>query len=441
MLNKGTEKEFGGKHQIDALYTELETVVRKLVGKKGTSIPTDKIKELKLKDGDAIQYLIRYQDIRKELKTLTTSALYAILHDSHMHVDKVAKEMYRMGFRDLPFVTSSDGYKGHIGVDRKGNISLYTDSGRLLMGNIAPGSKVTMNIKYNAEQDDSFYCMYKAPKAVAYSRIYSTSFKQAMNEIKHEKTTSNASNVSRWVKAWERDLINKDPMRHVPATVAMILYLTSARVGTSKDNRSLKGGAHTYGISTLRKQHVRISSASIIFNYVGKKGMHQKHVLKLNTKVNKRLATILKWLLDGKNKDDLVFSFPRPLSKAGTIQEVNPAFFRSYLKSTGVTINPHALRHIRGTELTMKLLGENEWKPTAKAKTLTAKQRDAEDFIKTKILTQVANLLGHKVTKDGKQVPQWRTSVTSYVNPAVLIEWFKERNLGVPKWVPTKLEE
>ena len=441
MLSKGTDKAFSGKEQIDALYEQLNEVVKKLTGKRGVKIPTDKIKELKLKNGTDVASLVRYDDIRKELKTLTTSALYAILHDSHMQVDKVAKEMERMGFRDLPFVTSKDGYKGHIGVDKKGNISLYTDSGRLLIGNIAVGSKVTMNSKYDPELDDTYYCMFKAPNAVTTTRIYSAAFKQLKTEEKHEKTTSNASNVSRWVKAWERDLLNKDPMRHVPATVAMILYLTSARVGTSKETRSLKGGAHTYGISTLRKQHVRISPASIILDYVGKKGMHQKHVMKLDNKVNKRIATILKWLLEGKRKDDLVFSFERPLSRVGAIQEVNPAFFRSYLKSTGVTINPHALRHIRGTELTLKLLGENEWKPAAKNKTLTAKQKDAEDFIKTKILTQVANLLGHKVTKDGKQVPQWRTSVQSYVNPAVLIEWFKDKNLGVPKWIPAKLDE
>ncbi len=441
MLNKGTAKAFGGKEQIDSLYDRLEAVVKKLTGKKGTKIPTDKIKELKLKNGSDISSLIEYDDIRKELKTLTTSSLYAILHDTHMHVDKVAKEMYRIGFRDLPFVTSKDGYKGHIGVDRKGNISLYTESGKLLHGNISVGSKVVMNPKYDPEQDASYYCMFEAPNAVTKTRIYSAAFKQVKNEEKHIKTTSNAANVSRWVKAWERDLLNKDPMRHVPAAVAMILYLTSARVGTSKESRSLKGGAHTYGISTLRKQHVRISAASIILDYVGKKGMHQKHIMKLDNKVNKRIATILKWLLEGKRKDDLVFSFERPLSRTGAIQEVNPAFFRAYLKSTGVTINPHALRHIRGTELTIKLLGENEWKPAPKNKTLTAKQRDAEDFIKTKILTQVANLLGHKVTKDGKQVPQWRTSVQSYVNPAVLIEWFKERNLGLPKWIPQKLEE
>src|SRR5690606_15723663 len=97
--------------------------------------------------------------------------------------------------------------------------------------------------------------------------------------------------------------------------------------------------------------------------------------------------------------------------------------------------NPHALRHIRGTALTVELLASKEWKPSAKAKTLTARQREAENFIKETILTNVASLLGHKSTKNGIQVPQWRTSIQSYVNPAVVIDWFKGHRLEVPKWL------
>jgi len=438
-LKKGTEKEFSGKAHIDDLYTELESIVKKLTKKSGTRIPADLRKELKLKNGSEVQDLIRYDDIRKELKRLTDSSLYAIVSDSNMEADKAAKEMERQGFRDFPFPTSEEGYTGYIGLDKQGKLAMFTPGGKLIQGMVAPGSKVKMNPKYNEELDNTFYFVFRAPNAVSDSRGYTVNFKAIKTDEKHTKTETHADKVGLWVKAWERDLLNKDPMRHVPAAVAMLLYLTSARIGTSKDNRSLKGGAHTYGISTLRKQHVRVSGASIILDYVGKKGMHQKHTLKLDTKVNKRIATILKRLLEGKRKDDLVFSFVRPTSRQGTMQEVNPAFFRSYLKSTGVTINPHALRHIRGTELTKELLAAKEWKPSIKAKTLSAKQREAEAYIKEKILTQVANLLGHKSMKNGTAVPAWRTSIQSYINPAPIIEWFKGQRLEVPKWVPLKL--
>ena len=440
-LKAGTEGEFSGKEHIDNLYTELQNIVKQLTGKSGMTISTDRQKELKLKNGPEVQALIRYTDIRKELRTLTNNALYAIISEKHIPADKAAKEMEKQGFRDYPFPTSKEGYTGNIGINKEGKIALFTEQGKEIVGAVAPGSKVKMNPAYDPEKDSSYYFLFRAPGAVSDTRAYTKAFKNVKTEAKHTKTTTNTENVDRWVKAWERDLLNKDPMRHVPATVAMLLYLTSARIGTSKENRSLKGGAHTYGISTLRKQHVRIGSASIILDYVGKKGMHQKHTLKLDTKVNKRIATILKGLLDGKKKDDLVFAFERPTSRTGAVQEVNPTFFRQYLKSTGVTINPHALRHIRGTALTEDLLNSTEWRPSAKARTLTSKQREAEAFIKEKILTKVAQLLGHKSMKNGVAIDAWRTSIQSYINPVVISNWFREQNLGVPKWVPRKLEE
>jgi hypothetical protein len=440
-LKAGTDNEFSGKEQIDALYDELEGIVKRLTGKKGLKIPTDRQKELKLTNGEEVKDLVRYNDIRKELKNLTNSSVYSVISEKMLPADKVAKEMEKQGFRDFPFPTSAEGYTGNVGLNKEGKIALFTPTGREVVGGVAPGSKIKMNPKYNAEKDDTFYFMFRAPNAIGDTRAYTTVFKDIKTEAKHVKTTTNAGSVARWVKAWERDVVTKDPMRYVPAAVALILYLTSARVGSRKENQSIKSGVHTYGISTLRKQHVRIGSSSIIFDYVGKKGMHQKHTLKMDTKINKRIGVILKELLAGKKKDDLVFAFKRPLSKQGAIQEVNPAFFRAYLKSTGVTINPHALRHIRGTSVTEDLLNSKAWSPSAKARTLVAKQREAETYIKEEILTNVAKILGHKSMKNGVEVPAWRTSIQAYVNPKVISDWFKEQGLGVPKWVPSKLSD
>lgn len=436
----GSAGEVEGKNTVEALYTRLEELVKKITGKKGVVIPSDTIKELKLKADQPID-LLRYNDVRKELATYTKNALYLILSNGNLQADKAMKEMEQQGFRDFPFPTSKEGYKGFVGLDKEGKLALFTPGGKLIVGLVAPKSKVTMNPKYNEEKDDTYYFLFRAPGAVGDTRGYTASFRDIKTTAKHAKTTANTDKVGQWVKAWERDLFNKDPMRNVPATVALLLYLTSARIGTSKENQSKKGGAHTYGISTLRKQHVRIGSASIILDYVGKKGVHQKHTLKLDDKVNRRIAVILKRLLEGKKKDDLVFSFPRPTSRTGAMQEVNPTFFRSYLKMTGVTINPHALRHIRGTALAVELMNANPWKPSVKAKTLVAKQREAELFLKDRVLKKVATLLGHKTMKNGVEQELWSTSVKSYIDPSVIVSWFKDKELAIPRWVPKKLEE
>lgn len=439
-LKSGTDSQFAGKQQIDSLYEQLQGIVKRLTGKTGLTIPQDRQKELKLIGGDGVRDLVNYTEIRKELKNLTTNALYVVLSNGNMTAAKAAKDMERMGFRDFPFPTDKDGYTGDVGLDQAGKLALFTTGGKQIQGLVAPNSKVTMNKKYNPELDDSYYFLFKAPNAVSFSRGYTTSFKQVANEEKHDKTTQNADKVGAWIKAAERDLFNKDPMRNVPAAVLMILYLTAGRIGSSTENQSLLGKAQTYGISTLRKEHAKVTVASIILDYNGKKGMHQRHTIKMTDKITKRIGVIVKRLLVGKKKGDLVFAFERPTSRTGAIQEVNPAFFRNYLKSIGVTINPHALRHIRGTELATQLLAK-EWAPSVKAKTLAAKQREAETYMKEKILTQVANLLGHKSMKNNVEVPSWRTSITSYIHPTPIRNWFKQHHLAPPKWIPTKLED
>ena len=428
------------KDDIVAAYKELKSLVKSVMGTAGMVIPTDKQKELKLSKDGAMEYM-RYRDLKAKINKSRNALLFGMVSEEPMDVDKAAKELLSHGYESTPFPTKADGFKGKVGVDESGKITLYTTAGKQLTGNVAEGSKVTMNPKYDPELDNAYYCRFRAPNAVSDTQIYTTTLKAANVEEKHTKTKTYAGDIGKWVKTWERDVILKDPMRHVPAAVALILYLTAARIGTSKENQSLTGKEQTYGISTLRKEHVRVSASSIILDYRGKKGMQQKHVIKLDNKIAKRLAVILKGLLEGKRKGDLVFSFPRPNSRTGAIQEVNPAFFRKYLKASGCPVNPHALRHIRGTNLAEQLIAERPWKPSAKARTLSQRQKEAEEFVKTKILTEVGRILGHFSTKNGKQELQWRTSIQSYVRPEPIIQWFKNHDLETPKWVPKKMED
>lgn len=428
------------KRTIESASEELQDLVKSLTKKSGTVIPMDIQKNMKLTPDGATQ-LIRYKALKEEIKRFKNNLLFSIVSESPEPVDTVAKELGKYGIKDdFGFPTSKQGFKGKVGIDKAGKITLFTTGGRQLQSNIATGSKVEMNPKYDETLDNGYYCRYRAPNAVGDVLLYTVSFKAIKVEEKHTKTKTHAGDIGKWVKTWERDVLLKDPMRHVPAAVALLLYLTAGRVGSSKENRSLLGKEQTYGISTLRKSHVRISKSSLILDYTGKKGMKQKHVLKLDTKINKRIAVIVERLLQGKKANDLVFSFERPSSKAGAIQEVNPSFFRKYLTASGCPVNPHALRHIRGTAIVEKLIEEKPWKPSAKAKTLTARQREAEAYMKEKILTEAGKLLGHFSTKNGVQEVQWRTAIQSYVRPDVVADWFKSNGLGRPKWIPMKLE-
>lgn len=87
-----------------------------------------------------------------------------------------------------------------------------------------------------------------------------------------------------------RKKINSDlaltglPLQKVLATIVSVMQLTGIRVGNSNYEK-LYG---SYGLSTLKDKHVKITGQELKFSFMGKKGIHQNYTLK-----NKKLAKII----------------------------------------------------------------------------------------------------------------------------------------------------
>lgn len=424
---------------IGTLMDSAKRLSKKLTGSEKVRPDSSVSEKAKLDPRIAID-LTAYRGIVKKLKDQFDALLKKETSAGPVDVDKFAAKLEKMGFEILFFPTSKQGFIGRVGTIN-GKMTLYTTNGRALASNIPPEAKVKMNPKYNHETDDTYYASFRAPNAVTITSVYSAEFKGKSNEEKFKAVEGvTPSQVAKWIKAWQRDLKSKDPMKYVPACVAYVLYMTGARVGSSTESLSKLGKARTYGISTLRVEHAKVTTASIILDYNGKKGVQQRHVLKItDDPYFKYCARIIEDLKHGKKKDDLLFEFPRPNSRTGALQAVNPSFFKSYMTSVGYVGKVHALRHIRGTALVKELLESSNFTP--EGKTLIARQKHADDFMKTKILTKAGELLGHKSASKGVMVTAWRTSIQSYVNPKVVADWYLHNRLVVPKWVPKKLED
>ena len=224
------------------------------------------------------------------------------------------------------------------------------------------------------------------------------------------------------------------------ATAAVVLYWTGARVGSNATGMASKKGVEGFGILNLRIRHIKFTTTSVILEYAGKKGMHQKHILPMNDAAHKLVAKHLKQLAAGKGKEDLLFSVPAKTK--GKVTPLTFGLFSKYLKSNGFTMGAHKLRHVRGTSAVKRLLEENTWKPSKTATTLAKRQREAEKWIKEKVLVKIANILGHqsKNKTTGVTTPAWQTSIKSYINPDVVRQWFVSNKLDVPNWVPNKLD-
>ena len=177
------------------------------------------------------------------------------------------------------------------------------------------------------------------------------------------------------------------PAEKVLATVVALMEQTSIRIGNSAYEK-LYG---SFGLTTLKNRHVKITSDQIQFQFVGKKGIAHKIGIK-----NKRLAKIVKQCRDIPGKE--LFQY---YDAEGNHKSVDSGMVNAYLKEiTGEAFTAKDFRTWAGTVQALV-----EFKQARVGKT------QAE--IKTNIITvidRVAQHLGNTRTVCKKY----------YVHPAII---------------------
>ena len=137
------------------------------------------------------------------------------------------------------------------------------------------------------------------------------------------------------------------PRPKVLAAVVKLLEKTFIRVGNdeyARDNRS-------YGLTTMRDGHVKVTGSKVRFIFRGKSGV--EHELELD---DRRLARIVKQCRDLPGQELFQYRDPR-----GAVVDVGSADVNSYLKDvTGESFTSKDFRTWAGTVLAATLLRDSE---------------------------------------------------------------------------------
>jgi hypothetical protein len=168
---------------------------------------------------------------------------------------------------------------------------------------------------------------------------------------------------------------------------------TLMRIGNEKYYRA----HHHKGLTTLKKEDVRISVDVVEFKYVSKDGVPRDIIRKFPGQYILRLQGILR----GKKRGDFVFT--RPGSKRPLVERDFKEAFKRYC---GVEFYPHIIRSHYAT-LNAKRFLKRKNKPS-----------DAEVRL---FLKRLAGKLGHKKYIKKKHVweDNYRVTVSSYIQPSL----------------------
>lgn len=383
-------------------------IVAQLTGRKNDPILT--LAELRDFRETNPKLIERYSELRKVFTTNYKRALFKFVRTSgkpFVDVKIARKYLEALGCNYIP--------KGYVGnIDEQGR--LYTEKGHQLSGMLI--GEVVMNPKYDPVKDNTYVCYLKSNIA---NRLRTINFNSGNKSERFDKLADFMENIDKFRTKWVKDLDSYDSKIQTIAAIVEAIYQTQARIGGDSKN---KDGEDRYGMSTLLVKQLKPIKNGFEFNYVGKKGTEQHHILTGNSISNRKVIAIIKGLIKGKQKDDVVFTNrSKPLGAA----PVN-----AYLKSIGVPagITIHKFRHLAGTKLAMSILKTSPFK-----KSDHPTQTNVEKWIKEE-MKQVGEMLHHRTGSGENQKVTGMTSIQAYIDPKTLSTFFTDLGLRVPKWIP-----
>ena len=159
--------------------------------------------------------------------------------------------------------------------------------------------------------------------------------KQDRDKAKYEKAVKLGKEIEKIKTRIVKDMKSKDPKISRIATACYLIYRTAMRVGDEKDPDE----ADTVGATTLRKEHINITTDTIEFDFLGKDSVRWKETLVAEGN-DKQFQENLKNLIAKKKPKDEIFdditSRHVNLYYSSIVKGLTAKVFRTYLATTVV---------------------------------------------------------------------------------------------------------
>ncbi|AJM92015.1 DNA topoisomerase I [Nitrosopumilus piranensis] len=159
--------------------------------------------------------------------------------------------------------------------------------------------------------------------------------KQERDKEKYEKAVKLAKEIDKIKDRIVKDMKSSDPKISRIATACYLIYRTAMRVGDEKDPEE----ADTVGATTLRKEHIKITTDAIEFDFLGKDSVRWQETVKA-VGHDKQFQENLKKLVEKKKPKDEIFHdiTSRHVNAyySSIVKGLTAKVFRTYLATTVV---------------------------------------------------------------------------------------------------------
>ena len=159
--------------------------------------------------------------------------------------------------------------------------------------------------------------------------------KQDRDKEKYEKAVKLGNEIEKIKDRIVKDMKSKDPKINRISTACYLIYRTAMRVGDEKDPDE----ADTVGATTLRKEHIKITTNTIEFDFLGKDSVRWQETVVAEGH-DKQFHENLKNIIEKKKPKDEIFEgiTSRHVNQyySGIVKGLTAKVFRTYLATTVV---------------------------------------------------------------------------------------------------------
>jgi hypothetical protein len=415
----------------------LKGYVKQLTGKAGLSVPDAVLKEKMVKQEDLVK---KYKNTKALLKTALGAHIRDIVGDTgkeHAPIKFVSSQLASRGLPNYfhPGLHKTD--KVHVDLDGQ-----FTDARGQKLSVQDPydhNNKVVINDRYDPSNKGGHgtHYVFKVMSPDGSRRIGTPSMPLSFSAANKEATFNAVSDVGKNIAAikvkWRKNLSrgNIESSERVFPNFAELLYWTAMRGGATKNGVTIdkKTGKAipTYGAANFRVKHVKVLTNEVVINYPGKDNHPQKFTLSSANAVDgdatdktsmNELVKFIGLKVKGKGPNDIVMTVD------GEYMNIDP--FNSWLNTiTGHSeFKSHAFRKLLGSQIAEPALEAAIKKVQALKKKSGGKelpQKDVQDVFLEACL-EVGMKLGH-VRGDN---PTASTAITSYIDPSLMLNFWKE---------------
>ncbi len=384
---------------------QLKILVRELTGNTNSYFLTlQQNIELGKKYPAEIQEYRRYVSMVNKLVKVEVLKFVRRQRSPLVRADVVKAHLDGMGIPNN-IVTGLTGAQ----MDEQGNV--YTAEGRKLIP--TPTGLVKMNPAYDPNNENTYVARPADGGRPEYrTETYTRANKQKRLGIVQEFLASEHEHRGKWLS----DLSKKGSVDQILGALTEIMYYTAARIG---DPGNMTAGETTYGLSTLTVNHIKVLPTKILLDYAGKKGTNQYAEYRINSPESKKVAEIVKGLIQGKRPTDYVFTYGRRRIARNEVS----MYIKQVTGMSGMT--NHYFRRLTGTRMALTLL-----KKAPFSKDKHPSQTEVERWFKAE-MTKVGEVLHHRT---GQKVTS-STAIKSYIDTNVMADFFTNLGLRVPKAV------